>query len=186
MKLSNLLLTSMISILFFSCKSNEDASPKKPIYPSDQELITTVKLHFTDEEQQTRTFTFSQPDGFGGPPPSIDTIRLQKDQVYEVEAEFFDESNPQDIEDITKEIKEKDKKHLLCFEVNDLEGIQIKRTDSDGTYELGLSSLWTLSEHANSQVGSIILILKHQVGVKDGSCEAGETDVEVEFPTKIE
>jgi|SRR5690554_317896 len=184
MKTSSILLTAVVLLFLASCKDNDDATPSKSITPDDRELITTVKLNFSNGTQQT--YVFSDPDGDGGTPPTIDTIRLNKGEVYHVEASFFDESNPADIEDITQEIKEKAHEHIICFEAINSKGLTIERTDTDGIYEVGLTSMWTVNDSANSNNGELKLTLKHQVGVKDGSCEAGETDVEVNFPLSIE
>ena len=61
--------------------------------------------------------------------------------------------------------------------------ITIQRTDSDGNFEVGLQSLWETGTTGN---GTVMIRLKHQPGVKDGTCAPGETDIELDFQTKVE
>jgi hypothetical protein len=61
--------------------------------------------------------------------------------------------------------------------------LDITRTDSDGEFEVGLESLW---EAGATSSGTVMVTLKHQPGVKDGTCEVGDTDVEVVFDLVID
>ena len=174
------LSTAMLS----ACKKDKN-DPNDPNDPNEEELITTVSLYFTDTTgvAPSATFTFSDPDGPGGNPPTkFDTIVLQANTVYRLSLELLDESkNP--VEDITEEVLAEADEHLFCFEVNGI-GITIVRTDTDGTYELGLESLWTVGAEGS---GSVTVALKHQPdGLKDGSCAPGETDVELEFQVMVQ
>lgn len=148
------------------------------------ELITTVQMVFTDSATSTvaGTFEFSDPDGPGGNPPQrLDTIDLQRSKTYLVELRFIDASkNP--AHDITHEIREEAKEHIVCF-TDAGSNVSILRTDSDGTHPIGLSSRWKAPE-LNSN-GSVKVTLKHQPGVKNGQCDPGDTDVEVEFPVRV-
>lgn len=173
---------SFLAISLFSCADDDDATPQQPISPNDAELITTVNLEFTDQNQNVSVFSFKDLDGDGGNPPVIDTIKLNKNQSYTVSAIFLDESDSNDVEDITEEILEEDDEHLICFDIENIDGLTIRRTDSDGTYEVGLASMWNVSDTAVATNGVVRLTLKHQPGVKDGSCAPGDTDVEVDFP----
>ena len=47
---------------------------------------------------------------------------------------------------------------------------------------LGLKSTW---ETSNSGSGKIKVKLMHQPGVKDGTSETGDTDVEVDFEVNV-
>jgi hypothetical protein len=93
----------------------------------------------------------------------------------------YDESkNP--IKDLTPEILNEAGDHLFCFEVLGAD-VTVVRTDSDGTYQVGLASLWTTGVASS---GTVKVTLKHQVGVKDGTCSPGETDIEVTFISQIQ
>lgn len=180
-----LMMIAALSVaLLGACKKDKN-DPKVPIDPNEEELITTVRLHFTDTAgvAPSSTFTFSDPDGPGGNAPTVfDEIILKANTVYRLEIELLDESkNP--VEDITEEILAEADEHLFCFEVNGA-SITIVRTDTDGVYELGLESLWTVGAAGS---GTVTVILKHQPdGLKDGSCDPGETDVELEFHVTVQ
>ena len=180
------LLIAFISILAVACKKDKD-TPKpggSTPPPNEEELITTVKITFVDTAgvQPTIVVWFRDPDGDGGNPPTqFDTIRLAANSVYNAAIELFDESkNP--VEDITTEIQEEDDEHIFCFTPTNV-NLSIIRTDSDGTYEVGLASQWTVG---NASVGTTQVVLKHQPGVKDGTCVPGDTDVELNFVTEIQ
>ncbi len=173
------------AVLFVGCTDDDDTSIDTPIIANEEELITTVKLTFIDSSGLSKIFEFNDPDGEGGMTPTIDTIYLSRGISYNLSTKFFDRSDPNDVEDITVEIREEDDEHLICFESINISGLTIDIIDSDGTYELGLSSIVEVSDSASSLNGVLKLILKHQAGVKDGTCPPGETDVEVDFSVQF-
>ncbi len=175
-----------LSIMFSSCKKDE--TDKIEFKGNEEELITTVVLEFTnDSSGQVSTFEFNDPDGFGGNLPiQLDTIELMKASVSNLTVKFLDKSDPQNIEDITLEIINEAKDHLVCFDVSPtVNGLVIQKTDSDGTFPIGLNSKWILNQNATATNGNVIITLKHQPSVKDGSCNLGDTDVEVKFPLTL-
>ncbi len=177
--------TLLFAMLFMACTDDDDDSvkPGTGVTGNPEELITTVNLIFQNSTGTALdTFSFNDPDGEGGNAPTIDTLRLMKNFTYKVDAQFLDASNPNDIEDITAEIQMEDDEHLVCYEMTGITGLQINRTDSDGTYEVGLQSDWISDMNAASTNGTLRLTLKHQPSVKDGSCAPGDTDVEIDFP----
>ncbi|MDC1221312.1 type 1 periplasmic binding fold superfamily protein [Salibacteraceae bacterium] len=174
--------TFLISIVLISisCKRDPD-DPTDPIDVNEEELITTVRLNFENTASSNQfSASWTDKDGDGGDNPTIDSIYLDTNASYQVSIEFLDESSDE-VEDITEEVQEEGVEHIVCLESSSSE-IQIERTDSDGTYEIGLESKWTISNAAN---GSLTISLKHQPDVKDGTCNPGETDVEVIFPFAI-
>lgn len=176
----------LIGLLFFSSckKDNKKAGENNGIF-HEEELITTVELILYDSSKNTLdTAAFRDVDGIGGIMPTVDSIYLMKNSLYSVEIRFLDESNPDEVEEITHEIERESDEHIICYEAENL-AMQIEPTDSDGNYPLGLKSNWRTDSTAQFQNGTIQIRLKHQVGVKDGSCEAGDTDVEVDFPAFI-
>lgn len=149
----------------------------------DAELITSVELEFSDTAhiKPNISVAFRDPDGAGGNAATeFDTIKLAANTVYNVKIKLLDESkNP--VVNISDEVKTEGAEHLFCFEVNGANAT-IVRTDSDGTYEIGLNSRWTIGAASN---GTIKVMLKHQPGLKNGTCGVGDTDVEVNFVTQI-
>lgn len=186
----NYLTVLFISLSVIACTDDDDDTPSQSgnnnITPVDTELITTVQVIITDSATSTveDTVEFRDTDGQGGNAPSIEAINLMNGNTYTVELKFLDESDPADIEDKTAEILAEDDEHLVCFASSNTTAISIERTDSDGTYEIGLSSKWkTLTTVSNA---SLNITLKHQPGVKDGSCAPGDTDIDVSFPLSIQ
>lgn len=172
MYLLSLLLVATL-LLISSC--GEDPEPV-----NEEELITTVKLTFTPVgiAGNPQTFTWKDLDGDGPNQPVIQTISLLNNLTYAVSIELLNESETP-IEDITVEIDEERAEHLFCFEPSNGLNLTINRTDTDGSFEVGLESEWITG---NASTGSVTIILKHQPGVKNGTCDPGEVDVEVTFP----
>ena len=176
----------LVAALMVGCKKDDDALKPSSSNPptNEEELITTVKITFVDTAgvEPTVTVFFRDPDGDGGNAPTqFDTIRLAANTVYNATLEVFDESkNP--VENITTEIVEEADEHIFCFTPTNV-NLSIIRTDSDGTYEIGLASQWTTG---TTSTGTTQVVLKHQPGVKDGTCAPGDTDVELNFVTEIQ
>ena len=182
----------LAAVLIVGCKKDDDSPKPSSSNPpvNEEELITTVKITFVDTAgvEPTVTVFFRDPDGDGGNAPTqFDTIRLAANSVYNATLEVFDESkNP--VEDITEEIEEEADEHLFCYTPSNV-NLSIVRTDMEldygvgGTLEVGLASQWTVG---NTSVGTIQVVLKHQPGVKDGTCAPGDTDVELNFVTEIQ
>ncbi len=187
MKNFRILFILILGLSTYSCTDDDDSvTPGTKVTPNEEELITTVQLIFSNEFNVILdSASFNDPDGDGGNAPSIDTITLQSGTDYTVDLKFLDASDANDVEDITIEIEEEDDEHLICFDQSNISGLTINRSDSDGTYEIGLKSLWVVDSNASSNSGVLKLTLKHQPGSKDGTCAPGDIDVEIDFPVII-
>jgi hypothetical protein len=176
-----ILLASMAS-----CQKDDQKPNDMPLNHDmhDEELITTLILTLEDTSgvQPTVTATFRDIDGPGGlAPTAFDTIYLKTNTTYTCSIALWNESlDP--VENITHEVMEEADEHLFCFTISDAQ-LQIIRTDSDGQYEIGLSSQWTVGSASS---GHVQVALKHQPGVKNGSCDPGETDIELLFSVLVE
>lgn len=170
------------AIIFTGCNGDDEDPVKNPVDENEEELITSVELSFT-ENGNTTVFRFADPDGEGGNAPTeMDEIKLKANTSYTLAVRFLDESNADDVEDITEEVKEEDDEHLVCYTVTG--GTTVATTDKDGNgLDLGLTADVATSD---AGMGQFTVTLKHQPGVKDGSCDKGETDVEVSFVTTVE
>jgi len=172
-----LALTS--SVLLQSCGREEE---------EEGELITTVSLSINNSGGTPTTYTWKDLDGPGGNAPTLpDTIKLgvitPGGNPYSATLEFFNEQNGSK-EDITLEVKNEGHDHFVCYEIASLSlpptGLNITPTDKDkNNLPIGLKTEWTCS---GADFGRIVVRLKHQPGIKTGSCEPGDTDVEVTFP----
>lgn len=176
-----LVLSTLITFTFQAC---DDDPVDDPPQMNEEELITTVEMTFTnaDDAEDVRTFRFSDPDGEGGnAPETTDTIELNASSTYDLAIRFLDESDPNSVEDITEEVEEEADEHLVCYTTPG--DLTVTITDKDANeLNLGLAATVTTSEAENT---SLLVQLKHQPDVKDGSCEPGDTDVEVLFQTVV-
>jgi hypothetical protein len=177
--MKNIAIVFTVILLIVSCKKTTN-DVTQPDISNEEELITTVELSFIgpDSTETISKFTFSDVDGVGGASPVIDTIKLNAGAFYTCNIAFLDETKtPAD--NITEEVEEEGDEHLICF-TSTITGLSFEKTDSDGVFPIGLESKWT---HVGTiENGIVTITLKHQPGVKDGTCEPGETDVEVTFP----
>ncbi len=175
------LSASVFTLVFSACK---DETPKPKDQPTNEnELITTVKLIFTDSlSGAITTATFKDIDGESGNPPSqFDTIRLQANKIYSTQILLLDESKSA-IDTVSNEVAEEKNDHLFIFNPSNVNlGITILDKD-DNNFPIGLSSKW---RSGAASKGLITVTLKHQPGVKNGTATPGETDVEVVFPCII-
>jgi hypothetical protein len=187
MKIKVTILTSLIiatGLSLMSCKKKE-VKVESPPTQNEEELITTMKLTFIDTTgvQTNKEFVFRDTDGPGGNAPSaFDTIFLSSNYVYKMQITLLNESvSPAD--NISDEVLAEAVDHLFCLTPTSTVNLSILRTDSDGTFELGLSSKWTTQ---TSSTGNVLIVLKHQPGIKNGQCDPGETDIELNFPIVIQ
>lgn len=174
------------SALFNACDDHDHDDDDHKHH--EGELINAVSLEFTQPNDSFANFTvmWSDEDGFGGKDPVLpDTIRLMKDSLYKVKAVFYHIHDGK-TEDKTYEILQEAHEHIVCYTHTSLATVvytDIQRTDKDSkNLEVGIETTWRgLLVHD----GAIQLSLKHQPGIKNGTCNIGETDVEVIFPISV-
>jgi hypothetical protein len=156
------------------------------------ELITTVQLTLNLPGDSGKIYTWQDLDGPGGNNPVLpDTIIIGQvtpgGNPYSGMLEFFNKQGGKN-ENITLEIEKEKNNHLVCYEVSSLtmqpqSGITISVTDKDDkSLPIGLKTEWKTK---TTDKGEIWIRLKHQPNIKTGSCDVGETDVEVVFPYVI-
>ena len=179
--------TVIVASTILGCKKDKDevATPNPTV--NEEEVITTLKLIFTDSANtsNTVTATFKDPDGDGELGVTIhDTIKLQANRTYLVDILLLNET-ASPVDTISNEVEEEANDHHFFFHYS---GVNITTTylDMDTNtppLPLGLSTKWKTGVIAN---GTSQIILKHQPGVKDGTEAPGETDIDVIFQTKIQ
>jgi hypothetical protein len=184
MTIKSILTIAIVTICFTACKKDDD-SPSNPGTGSNEgEIITTLKLVFTDSAgiAPDAEFVFRDPDGDGGNPPvEFDTIRLQQQTVYLTTVYLLDETKTP-VDTISAEVLEEAEDHLFFF-FHTGTGIITTYLDSDANgLPLGLSTKWKTGGPSS---GTSQIILKHQPGIKDGSQAPGETDVDVTFVSEV-
>ena len=171
-------------LLFTSCKKDE-------LEPTDDnELVTRVQLTFTDvTSKASLTYTFQDKDGDPNTAPEkFDKIVLKKGATYTLSVGVYDDTKSP-AEDISEEIEEESDVHLFVFKTTPvgLLSHKIKDLDKKG---LGIGLKSEVKSQFAAGNGKFQLILKHQPPVngkatKNGSEEAGSTDLDVEFPVSI-
>lgn len=184
MKHTIFITASLVLVLVAACKKDKDLQPLPPPITNSPELITSLKLIFTDSANTSNVLSayFNDPDGPGGNSPvQFDTIKLQPNKTYLTTILLFDQTkNP--VDTVSKEIWNERDDHMFFFQHSGI-NIQTIYSDFDSkNLPVGLSTKWRTGSTAN---GTTKVTLKHQVGTKNGSISPGETDVEVLFQTKI-
>ena len=176
-----LFITAMIA-LFTACEKHEDDDHKH----DEGEVINQVTLTVSSTDSTVQTVTWSDEDGLGGQDPILpDTLQLKMDSTYTVNIGFFHLHDGQ-LESVNEEILTEAEDHVVCFNTTHLTSVisvipTITDKDANGL-PLGLSSSW---QAVSPITTNLRIALKHQPDIKNGSCDIGETDVEVEFPLII-
>lgn len=169
-----------LGICFSACK--KDPIPEQ-IPKNETELITTVIIQTSDSATgETKYCKFQDKDGEGGNPPTqFDSLTFQNKHRYYVHILLLDESKAE-TDTVSKEVYAEAENHLFQFVPKDLNlNIQVTDQDKNGL-ALGLNSIWNCG---NSSRGNVQIKLKHQVGIKNGDPNLGETDLDVNFTTVI-
>ena len=179
-------LLSIVIALAVACKKEKKKTVTTPTNPNEEELITTFKIVFTDVNGVLPNVEaqFVDIDGPGGNnPSSFDTIRLAANATYNASITLLNESvSP--AEDITVEVEEEGVDHLFCFDITNGLNLVVSKTDLDANnLPIGITSQWV---SGNASAGTSTIRLKHQPGVKNGQCDVGETDIELDFHTIIQ
>lgn len=188
MKNSIRILTAatILGMSFFAgCKKDED-DVADPSTTNTSEVMTTVKLTFTDSAGVAPTVTaqYRDPDGDGGNSAvQFDVIQLMANKTYFATVVIKDETkNP--VVTISDEIADESNDHLFFYTPTNV-NLTVTLTDQDSNtppLPLGLNTKWKTQSASN---GTVRLVLRHQPGVKDGTYAPGETDIDLIFNTTI-
>lgn len=162
-----IILAAML-LTFSSCHRHDEG-----------ELITTVKVVLTPKTGgAASTFIWEDQDGPGGNAPGrTDTIRLNDSSEYDAEVFFLHKG-----EDVTAEIRNEDDEHIVCYGGMPEANLKVTYADSDGKHPVGLKTTWKTTVSGS---GLLRVNLRHQARSKDGTCEPGESDVDVTFNLEV-
>ncbi len=175
-----LVLTAGLTV-FSSCNKDDDDDNTPE---NEQELITTVTLTFVDQNNVSSVFKAFDLDGPGGDDPVIPEVILQDNETYQLFVAFLDESDLNDVEDITEEVEEESNEHLVCFEASGFNTPPLAQDTDDNGDPLGLESSLTTGDLGT---GSLRVILRHEPDKSIADpCTTGETDVDVTFPVRFQ
>lgn len=161
-------------LLFSACE-------RQPDTPT-QEIITTVKLVFSDPTGASQTVVWKDADGDGGLAPTIGQVNLKAGTIYDCGISILNESvSP--TEDITAEILAEKEVHLFTFKAT---GANLTATYSDSDANGKPVGLVTKMTTGAASSGSLIIKLHHEPTDKNNLADpGGDIDIEVEFPVVI-
>ena len=117
-------------------------------------------------------------------------VELDTNSTYHVSIFFYNDSDPDNIEDITLEIIEEADVHQVFYEMTEIPGFSIAAAsddtkDSNGN-PLFLKTNWTTTSETS---GDVMAYLIHEPTSKTGSTRAdfgGAIDVQIEFEVHVE
>ena len=187
MKLLKTSLVLILSILCFSCSDDDNETP--PTVINEEEVITTVELSITDTESGKTEIISWVADKNDSSNPEI---KLAANKSYETAVRFLNASNPEDVEDITKEVVEEKDEHFIFFTASEtLKGFTVtsnldKDTIDSNTVGINVETNWTT---VDAGTGKLTVFLIHEPTTKEGTTRnafGGATDVEVTFNVVIE
>lgn len=171
------------SLLVTATACNDDDEPE-PL--DEEELITTMTVTLVPQGKAgTVIATFTDPDGDGGAAPTIETMALKPNTVYNATITVADDS-PNGEGDITSEIKSEGTDHEIFWVANPSNLLTTQKTDMDSNNRpIGLEATVTTT---NAGSGTLTITLKHQPGLKGTTSDVnkGETDVMATFPVSIQ
>ena len=173
----------MFVLLLNGCKKEEKVV--SPPLPSN-EFLTTVRLVATNSANPADVQTVSVK---GLPDQPVDysnaTLNLKKNSTYHVTVSFLDETTSP-IGNITEDIYDRRNYHLICFTETGL-NLTINKTDLDTNnppLPIGLADDFITGD-VSAGAGSLNVQLRHQPNAKNGSCDPGSSDADVDFPVNI-
>lgn len=191
----------MVGTFFFTgCKPDDEEEPEPE---NEEEVITDVKLIFTNDNDPTDIVEASaqDPDGQGVQELKIlNAINLDTSKTYTLTFEITNKLETPS-EDIGEEIEEEAAEHQIFFSFsnnafsnpfgngnidNASDPIVYNDKDDNGN-NVGLSTTWKTSNSLLSN-GTFTVRLQHQPDVKTSTSGAtdGDTDFELEFVLNIQ
>jgi len=170
-----------IATVISSCSKGTDIDPNT----DENELITTVKMNFTEKgTSTTNTFVVIDPDGAEGPKAisQLDKITLKANKSYDFTITILDETkNP--VSDITTGIEAEKNDHLFIYTPSPSSLLSFVITDKDSKgYNVGLKASVTTTA---AGTGKLKVQLRHQPGVKDGTPTPGSDDINQTFDVVV-
>ena len=189
------LLSSVL--LFISCDKDDTPDAENEIEVFTKAVIVVTNL--SDDSSETYNFEVEEHDhehsvivqaqedeeGHG----DHTEIELESDSEYKFEITFLNDSDPNNVIDMTEEVIEEADEHLVFYEIIG-DGISYDTTsgdtlDSEGN-ALNLVTKWTTTA---ATVVDVEAYLIHQPTSKTGTTRddfGGATDVEIEFEAHVE
>lgn len=184
---------SLFSLSLLSCKKDDNVLDDKI---NEEEVITTVKLTFTNTANSNDiiTATYKDTDGDGGMDATeFDTIALTNSTNYTLSIELLDESDASDVDTITAEVLEEGEEHQFFFGGTAFSnGVTHSYSDTDeSNLPIGLENAISTSSTTATNT-TFTITLRHEpnksatdVSSGDITNAGGETDIELSFVLDI-
>lgn len=206
-----IIVLALLTVFIFSaCKKDKNTpepAPNNPPPPvNTEEVITTMKLYFTDSATSAvSVFGFQDADGDGGNAggflgtnQSDSVFTLAANRTYFMEIVLLDVTKSP-VDTISNEVEEEGQDHMFFFNGSDptgtpfstvLSGSNIKVTYTDldtGTPARGIGLHTRVRTYASTSPVKhpFTVTLKHQPGTKNGTFAPGESDVEIGFKVVV-
>lgn len=196
------IITLFLFILILACSKDDDPEPA-----NEEEAITLVTIEVTkvgssdtikynfeveghdhddhEEEEEDDDDDHDDHDG------EHTEIELEANSSYNVSISIYNDTDPNNIENVTLEIiEEKDEHHIFYAITDELSGFSIApasddTVDSNGK-SLNIKTTWTTTGETS---GDVVAYLIHEPVQKTGSTRndfGGATDFEIEFEVHVE
>ncbi len=186
---SHILLLPLLvaGVLLAGCDTTEPEDDA-----GEGELITRVVLSLTEAGASTRTITVTAEDSNGDTViDNIQTLTLTAGQTYTGSVALYNDLEDPP-ENITEEVEEEDYAHQFQYTVTGATGVTVSDRDLDrNNLPLGLTFTLTVAGDATASGGAALrVVLRHyDEAAPDNPTpkqnDAGETDVQVDFPLVI-
>ncbi|MBC7912828.1 MAG: hypothetical protein H7Y07_01780 [Pyrinomonadaceae bacterium] len=175
-------ITALLLITSISaCKKDKELPPVE-----ENELITTIRLKFTNKANASdvKFYDWKDLDGQGGNAPSIDQVILSQNSMYKLEIASILNETAVPAGDIKQEIKDEAHAHLFVYKPLPASLLAVTITDRDkNNLPIGF-----VADLATTTAGSgkLQIILRHQMGSKNGTEQPGSTDLDASFDLTIQ
>ena len=194
------IITLSLFILILSCSKDSDPDPVH-----EEEVITLVTLEVTKVgSSDTKKYNFEVEGHDHGDEDHEEEeedhddhegehteIELDANSSYNVSMMIYNDTDPNNIEDVTPEIIDEADEHQVFYAITDeLTGFSISSAsndtkDSEG-YPLFIKTTWTTTGETS---GDVVGYLFHEPTSKTGSTRndfGGAVDFEIEFEVHVE
>jgi hypothetical protein len=199
----SLVAAVMAAMTLTGCKKDKEDVVTPPPVENEEEVITDVKLIFTNTSNASDVVEAraKDPDGAGIQELTIlDSINLDPSKTYVLTFEIFNNLESPG-ENIGDEIASENKEHQIFYSFSnnafanptgngniDNPSDALNYNDSDGNgNSVGLSTNWTTSS-TQLTTGAFTVRLQHQPDIKTATTGAndGDTDFELNFVLNIQ
>jgi len=179
--------TAIMMLSIASCKKEEKTVTPAP--PGNEFLTTTILTAINTAAPFDTSIAIWRdltPDDTNPPDTSQAILNLKKNATYKVTIGLLDETTTP-AGDIGEDVLARANYHLFCFfpSASLSPNLTVVRTDLDSNnppLQVGLKNNFITT---NVSTGLLEVVLRHQPNVKNGSCDPGSIDLDINFTINI-